>query len=80
VKFDVVKNTLQEQAKQAFGFEDPTLDTLIASFDSISHIAIGEFDSPFFIAGEPKGKDPNATFDMDFRTGDGRFTATRCSS
>lgn len=73
VKFDVVKDTLQELAKQGFGFEGPTLDTLIASFDSISHIAIGEFDSPFFISGGPKGEDPNASFDMDFRTGEGKI-------
>ena len=71
VKFDVVKETLKELAKQGFGFEGPTLNTLIASFDSISHIAIGEFDSPFFISGGPKGTDPNASFDMDFRTGEG---------
>ena len=77
VKFDVVKSTIQELAKQAFGFEGPTLDTLIASFDSISHIAIGEFDSPFFLAGGPKGEDPNASFDMDFRTGDGKIHRDR---
>lgn len=72
VKFDVVKETLHELAKQGFGFDGPTLETLIASFDSISHIAIGEFDSPFFLTGGPKGKDPNASFDMDFRTGKGQ--------
>ena len=73
VKFDVVKDTLQELAKQGFGFEGPSLATLIGSFDSISHIGIGEFDSPFFIDGGPKGTDPNASFDMDFRTGQGKI-------
>ncbi|MFO0569951.1 MAG: hypothetical protein U0263_30170 [Polyangiaceae bacterium] len=73
VKFETVKQTLNDLAKQGFGFEGPSLTTLINSFDSISHIAIGEFDSPFFIDGGPKGKDPNASFDMDFRTGEGKL-------
>ena len=77
VNFETVKSTLRELAKQAFDFDGPTLDTLIASFDSISHIAIGEFDSPFFISGGPKGKDPNASFDMDFRTGEGKIYRDR---
>lgn len=73
VKFDTVKQTLQELAKQAFGFEGPVLDTLISSFDAISHIAVGSFKSPFFIEGGPKGKDPNASFAMDFRSGEGKL-------
>ncbi len=71
VKFSTVKETLKELAKQGFDFSGPTLETLIESFNSIDYIAIGSFKTPFFITGGPQGQDPNASFDMDFRTGEG---------
>jgi hypothetical protein len=74
VKFDVVKDTIKELAKQGFGYSGPTLDTLISSFDAIDYVAIGTFKTPFFITGGPKGVDPNASFDYDFTKGEGYQT------
>ena len=71
VVMDKVKATLKALANQGFGFEGPTLDSLLESFNAIDHIAVGTFKSPFFIEGGPKGRDPNASFDIDFATGDG---------
>ncbi|MBX3127209.1 MAG: hypothetical protein KF718_10870 [Polyangiaceae bacterium] len=73
VRFDEVKTTLRELANQGFGFEGPTLESLIASFDAISHIVVGSVRSPFFIEGGPQGKDPNASFALDFQTGEGKI-------
>lgn len=73
IRFDVVKDTLRELAAQGFGFDGPTLDVLIESFNAIDHIMVGTFQSPFFISGGPKGKDPNASFNMDFATGEGEL-------
>jgi hypothetical protein len=75
IDFDVVKQTIKELAAQGFGFEGPTLDALVASFDAIDHVMVGTFKSPFFISGGPQGKDPNASFNMDFATGDGELHA-----
>ncbi len=75
VEIDKVKETLKELANQGFDFDGPTLDALIQSFNSLDHIAVGSFKSPFFIEGGPKGKDPNASFDMDFATGEGKIYA-----
>ncbi|MEZ4223966.1 MAG: hypothetical protein R3B13_23660 [Polyangiaceae bacterium] len=72
VKFETVQQTLTELASQAFDFDGPQLAGLIKSFDAISHIAVGTFKSPFFIEGGPKGRDPNASFAMDFKTGEGK--------
>lgn len=72
VKFETVKQTLRELANQAFDFDGPQLEQLINSFDAISHIAVGTFKVPFFIDGGPKGRDPNASFAMDFKTGEGK--------
>lgn len=71
VKFDALAEVLEELASQGFGIEGPSLAALIKSFDAVSHVAIGEFESPFFIEGGPKGKNPQASFAMDFRTGEG---------
>jgi hypothetical protein len=73
IDFDVVKQTIKELASQGFGFEGPTLDALITSFDAIDHVLVGSFKSPFFISGGPQGTDPNASFNMDFATGDGEL-------
>jgi hypothetical protein len=71
VKFDNIKDTIRELAKSGFGFTGPQLETLLSSFDSIDYIAIGTFQTPFFITGGPKGTDPNASFDYDFQRGEG---------
>jgi hypothetical protein len=73
IDFDVVKQTIKDLASQGFGFKGPTLAALTASFDAISHVLVGTFKSPFFISGGPQSKDPNASFNMDFATGDGEL-------
>ncbi len=72
VKFENIKTQLRLVASQSFGLEGPELDGLIASFDHISHIAVGFFKTPFFIEGGPQNTDSHAAFDLDYRTGEGK--------
>ncbi len=74
VDFDLVRGLLREVASQAFGFDGPTLDTLTSSFDEISHLVIGSVKTPFVIAGGAKGGDPNASFELDYKDGEGEVT------
>ncbi len=72
VKADQVKSTLHDLASQGFGISGPSLDWLLNTFNAIDHFAIGNFKSPFFISGGPKGTSPNASFDLDYTTGQGK--------
>ena len=57
----------------SFGITGPSADELIRSLENVAHVAIGSFRSPFFISGGPKGTDPSASFNMDFRSGEGEL-------
>jgi len=72
VRADSVRDTLQSLASQGFGIDGPSLTWLLKTFKAIDHFAIGNFKSPFFITGGPKGTDPTASFDLDYRTGQGK--------
>lgn len=71
VELDRVRDFLRTLASQGFGVNGPSLEALLQSFEAISHLAVGFFKTPFFISGGPKGTDPNASFNVDFRTGEG---------
>jgi hypothetical protein len=72
VKADSIRSTLKSLASQGFGIDGPSLDWLLKTFNAIDHFAIGNFKSPFFITGGPKGTDPTASFDLDYTTGQGK--------
>lgn len=57
------------------GFSGPTGTDLIDTFDHVAHVVTGTFQSPWFIEGGPGGLDPNASFTLDFSTGEGRIDA-----
>jgi hypothetical protein len=63
------------QFAASFGIVGPSAEELLRSLANVDHMAIGSFRSPFFISGGPKGTDPNASFNMDFRSGEGELHA-----
>jgi hypothetical protein len=72
VQVDQATDVFRALAVQ-FGITGPSGDELIRSLQNVAHVAIGSFRSPFFISGGPKGTDPNASFNMDFRSGEGEL-------
>ena len=73
VDLDLVQGILSDLAEQAFGLEGPELEHLTSGFNEIDHLAIGSVKTPFFIAGGPKGEDPNASIELDFKDGEGNM-------
>ncbi|MCC6214353.1 MAG: hypothetical protein IT376_05760 [Polyangiaceae bacterium] len=65
-----IQETVKSLAQQGFGIDGPELDDLVASLGNLSHLIVGTVDAPYLIDGGPENKDPNASFDVDFRTGD----------
>ena len=75
VNSDDARETLRLIATSGFGIDTPSADEIVESLAAVSHIAVGNFETPFFIAGGPQGKDPNASFSMNFKTGEGKVTS-----
>lgn len=72
--FEKNKDLLGTLASQ-FGIEGKAAKELADSWDAVSHAVIGSFESPFFIKGGPKGTEASASFDLDYRTGDGEVSS-----
>ncbi|MCC6645772.1 MAG: hypothetical protein IT374_09400 [Polyangiaceae bacterium] len=66
-----LKQTLGDLSGIGFGLAPPEVDELVRSLDEISHIVVGRFQTPFFLPGGPEGKAPDASFQLDFSTGEG---------
>ena len=47
------------------------LDESLTTFENIDHMLVGTYKSPFLIEGGPKGTDPNASFNLNYTTGQG---------
>ncbi|MCA9626569.1 MAG: hypothetical protein KC766_02830 [Myxococcales bacterium] len=72
--FDKNADLLRSLAGQ-FGIGGASADELADSWSHVSHAVIGSFQSPFFIHGGPRGTDPSASFDLDYRSGDGEVSS-----
>jgi hypothetical protein len=73
VHYDAIKNTLKAVFEQVWDLKGPERDGLMEAFDAVDYLAIGNFQSPFFVAGGPKGTDPNAAFHLNYLTGQGDY-------
>jgi hypothetical protein len=72
VKYDTIKDQIAALVTTGFGLpEGPGTELLLTTFESIDHMVIGTFKSPFLIQGGPTGTDPNASFDLNYTTGQG---------
>lgn len=70
---------LKAQARDLFteGFDvdgGPDLELLLHLYDSIDHMVIGTYKTPYLLEGGPQSSDPNASFNVNFATGEGEVT------
>ncbi|MDF2697349.1 MAG: hypothetical protein K0S65_5732, partial [Labilithrix sp.] len=73
VKIADTKDAMRQLLERALGLSGQELDRLMTSLDSVDHLVIGSFESPYFL-GDPKKEDPDGKFELDYRTGAGRIT------
>ncbi len=72
VKIADTKEAMRQLLERALGLSGLELDRLMTSLDNVDHFVIGSFESPYFL-GDPKNEDPDAKFELDYRTGKGRI-------
>lgn len=76
MKIEEMEVLLEQIVEQVFDMKGAQKDALLASWvDNIDYVAMGRFQSPFFVEGGPKGTDPHASFRLDYQTGEGEMTA-----
>ncbi|MEZ4302266.1 MAG: hypothetical protein R3B70_45480 [Polyangiaceae bacterium] len=76
IKYESVKDQMEILLSQGFGVPDgPSLQLLLKNLDAIDYMMVGTFKAPFLLEGGPGSTDPNAAFDLDFRTGEGEVTS-----
>ena len=72
LKVDEIHDLLGQIVSQVFGLSGPEGQALTDSWtENLDYLAVGTYQSPFLVEGGPKGKDPNASFNLDFSTGEG---------
>jgi hypothetical protein len=72
IQYADIRAQMKVLLEQGFGFpEGPGTELLLTGYDNIDHMVIGTYKSPFLIQGGPQGTDPQASFDLDFTTGQG---------
>jgi hypothetical protein len=71
VRYDSLRADMADLL-EAIGFGGGVADEIVESYDdSVDYVAIGTYRSPFFLEGGPEGKDPGASFRLNFKTGEG---------
>lgn len=68
VKVAQAKEQFGQLLEQALGLSGEELRRLQESLESVDHFVIGSYESPYFM-GDPKHEDPDARFEIDFKTG-----------
>lgn len=78
VRFDDIAGELETVLTQAFGEADgPDIQLLLRSLAHIDYMMIAEYRAPFLLEGGPESRDPNASFLVDYQTGEARVTEDR---
>ncbi len=76
IRYDDIKSQMELLLSQGFGVPDgPSLQLLLKNLDAVDYMMVGSFQAPFLLEGGPKSTDPNAAFDLDYRTGEGEVTS-----
>ncbi len=65
-----IRESFRTIFKEVFGLDAGALKAIEASLDHVDHIVVGTVRSPYLL-GDPKGRNPDARFNVDFRTGEG---------
>ena len=60
--------------EQVFGLEEGGIAAVEESLGNIDHVVVGSFKSPYLM-GDPASRDPDARFDVSFKTGEGEVRA-----
>jgi hypothetical protein len=71
-----VRDLFVELVKGVTSGSAGTLAELERGLEWIDHLVVGEFDSPYLM-GDPDGKDPDAHFQLNYRTGEGPVARDR---
>src|SRR5262249_39929851 len=71
VKYADVRATVKTILLQQGMAEGPGLELLLRSYENIDHMLIGTYQAPFLIQGGPWETDPEASFDLNFTSGQG---------
>jgi hypothetical protein len=75
IKYDDLRSQMGRLMVDGFGFDaGPGVELLLRGYDSIDKMVVGFFHAPFLIQGGPKNTDSNASFDLNFQTGEGEIT------
>ena len=72
VKVADTLEAMETLLERALGLAGPELERLMTSLEDVDHFVIGSFESPYFL-GDPKKEDPDAKFELDYRSGTGRI-------
>jgi len=69
-----IRDSFRQFFGGVFGLGKGQVEALERAFDNIDHVVVGTYKSPFLL-GDPKSKDPDTRFHVDFRTGEGDVRA-----
>ncbi len=73
VKINDIKDTVTQVISRVFSLGQDQLNALLASFDSIDHIVIGSYPLAYLIGPDPTHENPTDRFQLNYKTGQGRF-------
>ena len=75
IKYEDLRPAMRRLVVDGFGFDDgPGSELLLRGFDNIDKMVVGFFRVPFLLQGGPKSTDSNASFDLNFQSGEGEIT------
>lgn len=66
------RDAMRQLLERTFGFSGEELRRVQESLENVDHLVIGSYESPYFL-GDPKKEDPDARFELDYRSGTGRI-------
>lgn len=74
VPFEVLRPAIEDVASMAFGLPPEDVSTLLETYDQVSHVVVGFFESPYLL-GDPGSASPRSHWDLDRTAAEGRATA-----
>ncbi|MFT3774272.1 MAG: hypothetical protein QM820_53600 [Minicystis sp.] len=76
IKYADIREQMKILLTQGFGLsEGPGSELLLTTFESVDHMLVGSYKAPFLLEGGPQGIDPNAAFNLNYKTGEGEETS-----
>ncbi|MEJ7733582.1 MAG: hypothetical protein WKG00_30855 [Polyangiaceae bacterium] len=73
IKTAQIREQLRLLVTEGFGADSgPGVELLLRKVDSIDHMVVGTYKTPFLLEGGPKSTDPDSAFDLNMLTGEGQ--------